>query len=298
MLQQTRVATVIPYYRRWLREFPTVVVLARAPRARVLKLWEGLGYYRRARFLHEAARQLTRNRWWSDPARRTAAALQQLPGVGRYTAAAVASMAFGEPVPVVDGNVARVLTRVLRWRANVRRSATQRRLEDWLRRIIPADQPGAFNQALMELGALVCTPRRPRCAECPLHSVCAARQHEQVERFPNRGPRTRYQPVTLTVAVVRRGSHVWVQRRPTDGALAGMWELPACGDGEGHDWFHVRYTIMNQRVTLRVVRGAALPRKRSGRWITRADLDRLVFPVGHRRALERVFAVDRTRCDS
>lgn len=292
MLQQTRVATVIPYYRRWMRAFPSLTALARGPQSRVLKLWEGLGYYNRARYLHETAKRLVRSRQWSRAEGRTAVALQQLPGIGQYTAAAVASIAFGEAVPVVDGNVARVVTRVLCWRANARLPATQRRIAQWLHRVMPTDAPGMFNQALMELGALVCTPRQPRCSDCPLQAVCGAAQRGQTHRFPYRGERRPTETVTLTAAVIRRGQRIWVERRPANGALAGMWELPVVPDHAGRELFRVRYTIMNQRVSLRVVTGAKVARG-TGRWITRADLDRLPFPAGQRRALERVFAVDR-----
>ncbi|MCS7048229.1 MAG: A/G-specific adenine glycosylase, partial [Verrucomicrobiae bacterium] len=294
MLQQTRVATVIPYYRRWLRTFPTVQSLARAPRARVLKLWEGLGYYNRARYLHDAARKLARTRLWSRPDGRTAAALQSLPGVGRYTAAAVASIAFGEPVPVVDGNVARVVARVLCLRNNVRLASTQRRIAHWLQRVMPTDAPGTFNQAMMELGALVCPPRQPQCTACPLQPVCGAARRGQPERFPYRGRRQCIKPVTITAAVIRRGNRIWVQRCPAAGSLAGMWELPTVTNGTGREWFREHYTIMNQRITLRIVTGVSVAR-RNGRWITRADLRRLTFPAGQRRALERVFAVDPPR---
>jgi A/G-specific adenine glycosylase len=276
MLQQTRVATVIPYYRRWIRQFPTVQALARASQARVLKWWEGLGYYARARHLHRAAKQVARE---GLPA--TAAQWQTLPGVGPYTAAAIASMAFGEAVPVVDGNVARVLARVFGIRQNVRRPATLRRLRSLAADLIPATRPGDFNQALMELGALVCRPVGPRCGECPLRRVCRA----PGDGLPNRGRRPGIQPVVITAAAVWRGRRLLVRQRPARGSLGGLWELPVVAGGR--ELFRIRYPIMNQRVTLRVVSG---PVVRRGRWIRRSDLARLAFPAGQRRAIERLFS--------
>ena len=169
MLQQTRVETVRDYYRRWLREFPTLAALARAPVARVLKLWEGLGYYSRARNLHRAARQI-RGR-----VPETVAELQQLPGIGRYTAGAIASIAFGQRAPVVDGNVARVFTRVF--------ARTDRHWE-LAEVLLPSRNCGDFNQALMELGALVCLPVQPRCEKCPLRGVCRRGQLPARRRPP------------------------------------------------------------------------------------------------------------------
>ena len=222
MLQQTRVESVRAHYRRWLRVFPTAPSLARASEARVLKMWEGLGYYARARHLHAAAKRVARSSWPT-----TAAAWQQLPGIGRYTAAAIASIAFGERVPVVDGNVARVLARVFAIRQNVKRPATLDRMYALARELMPATRAGDFNQALMELGALVCRPVRPQCGGCPLRRVCRA----PGDALPNRGRRPKMTAVVMTAAAVRAGSRLLVQQRPATGALAGMWELPAARGG-------------------------------------------------------------------
>src|ERR1035438_6680659 len=165
MLQQTRVETVLPYYARWLRAFPTVHALAQAKDDRVLKLWEGLGYYSRARNLHRAARIVVRE--YDGKLPRTANGLRQLPGIGRYTAGAIASIAFGERVPLVDGNVARVFARIFAITTNVKAPRTMDKLWQLAEQLIPDRDPGDFNQALMELGALVCTPKNPRCDAWP-----------------------------------------------------------------------------------------------------------------------------------
>ncbi len=288
MLQQTRVETVRAYYRRWLREFPTVQSLARASEARVLKLWEGLGYYARARNLHKAAKILAaRTTRRAVPA--TFAAWRELPGIGRYTAAAIASIAFGERVPVVDGNVARVLARVFAIRDNVKLPATADRLFALAQELIPVSNAGDFNQAMMELGALVCLPANPRCEACPLRRVCQA----PGDALPNRGARPKIKAVVVTAAAVRDGDRLLVRQRPATGALAKMWELPAARGGR--ELFRIRYTIMNQRVTLRVVNGTPGgigKRGGGGQWIRRRDLERLAFPAGQRRAIERLFSAE------
>ncbi len=284
MLQQTRVDVVKDYYRRWLQAFPTIASLARARYSRVLKMWEGLGYYQRAKNLHRAARTARR----SVPT--SYAELQKLPGIGRYTAAAIASIAFGERVPVVDGNVARVLARVFCIRDNIRQPGTLAKLFALAESLMPAAAPGDFNQAMMELGALVCTPARPRCGQCPLRRVCRGRA--RADELPNRGARPRSVPVTETAAWVCRESKILLRRRPRTGLLAGMWELPALDETNfrpGKQLLVIRHTIMNRRLTLRVVacglRGAA---PADDRWVSRRELSRLALPAAQRRAVEAI----------
>src|SRR5512136_569268 len=182
MLQQTRIATATPYYHAFLGRFPTLAALARARPADVLEAWSGLGYYRRARSLHAAAREVVREhggRVPDDPA-----AFERLPGVGRYTAGAVLSIAYGRPLPALDGNAARVLSRLEALPATMRDPAGARRLWALAAARVPADRPGDWNQALMELGATVCTPRAPRCAACPLRRHCRALALGRVDRLP------------------------------------------------------------------------------------------------------------------
>jgi A/G-specific adenine glycosylase len=184
LLQQTRVRTVPPYYARLVIAFPTVRRLAAAPLEHVLKLWQGLGYYRRAVNLHRAARVIMDQRRGVLP--RSAAEWQELPGVGRYTACAIASIAYSEPVPVVDGNVRRVLARLLAVRAPIDGQATQKRLWKLAEMLLARRAPGAFNQALMELGARACTPRRPGCMACPVRGWCAAHLSDTQHDLPVR----------------------------------------------------------------------------------------------------------------
>jgi A/G-specific adenine glycosylase len=220
MLQQTRVDTVIPYYRRWIELFPSVGSLAGATRDEVLLAWQGMGYYRRAARLHEGAR-VVRERYEGDlPA--SYEALRGLPGVGEYTAGAVASIAFGEAVPAVDGNVRRVLARLFD-----RACPTAGWLREVAAALVHPERPGDWNQALMELGATVCTPRAPACAECPLERTCAARRAGTEEERPARPKRRDVPTATFaTAVVVDEGGRVLLVRRPETGLLGGMWSFP------------------------------------------------------------------------
>jgi A/G-specific adenine glycosylase len=230
MLQQTRVETVIPYFRRWMERFPDVEALASAPREEVMKAWEGLGYYRRARMLHEAAGIVRDRHDGSLPA--TPEGLRSLPGIGPYTAGAVASIAFAVPEPAVDGNVRRVLARLLDLP-----DPGAARLRKEARRLVDPERPGDFNQALMELGATVCTPRSPECTRCPVASLCRARARGvQEERPLPRGsspvPHAHF-AVAVMVARGEDGPRVLLARRPDDGMLGGLWEFPGVRLGEG-----------------------------------------------------------------
>ncbi len=222
MLQQTRVETVLPYYRRFLERFPTVEALAAAPVDEVLARWSGLGYYRRARQLHAAAGRIAREGF-----PRTAAALAELPGIGPYTAAAIASIAFGESVPVVDGNVERVVARRLALAEDPKRAAARRLLREAAGALVDPARPGDSNQALMEVGATICTPRRPRCLLCPLASGCRAREEGDPERYPVARKRRAPERVRRVVAWVERdGRHLLFRRPGGEELLAGFWELP------------------------------------------------------------------------
>jgi A/G-specific adenine glycosylase len=220
MLQQTRAETVTEYYRRWLERFPDLETLAAADLDDVLLAWRGLGYYRRARNLHAGAQVMRDRHGGSVPD--TYGALRELPGVGVYTAGAVASIAFGEAVPAVDGNVRRVLAR---WFD--RAAPAPKWLRETAAELVDASRPGAWNQALMELGATVCTPRGPRCDACPVSAWCAARAAGTQEERP--APSAR-RPVPrecyATAVVVDAGGHALVVRRPEGGLLGGMWSFP------------------------------------------------------------------------
>lgn len=224
MLQQTRVETVMPYYARFLERFPTVADLAAAPLDDVLRLWAGLGYYSRARNLHAAARQVVRDHAARFPT--DFATLQTLPGVGRYTAAAVASIAAGEAVAVVDGNVKRVLARLCAMSGSVDAPATVERLWTIAQTLIDPRSPGDFNQAMMELGATICVPRSPVCATCPVHRDCLAVRDGAQDSLPVRRKK-KASPIVhaIALAVVDR-QQILLEKRADTGLLAGLWGLP------------------------------------------------------------------------
>lgn len=225
MLQQTRVDTVIPYYERFLARFPTVHALAEAPEDDVLSRWSGLGYYRRARLLHRGAQAVAR--LGAMPPRREA--LLALPGIGPYTAGAVASIAFGEPVGLVDGNVARVLARIFAIDADMR-GAGMRAATKLADSIVSATDPGSWNQALMELGATVCTPQKPDCGACPVRARCRAYATDRVEALPVLAPKRKPLARKLQALVGTNGERVlFAQRRP-DQLFGGLWE-PPCAEG-------------------------------------------------------------------
>ena len=327
MSQQTRMETVVPYYRRWIRRFPDAAALAAAAEEEVLALWEGLGYYSRARNLHRTARELQARyggRVPSDPAE-----LESLPGVGPYTAGAVASMAFDVPAPAVDGNVRRVLSRLLDDPA-----PTPSLLRKWAAALVDPRRPGDFNQALMELGSLVCTPRSPRCGRCPVATFCGARAAGTQEERPAPRRSREVPSVVEAVAVLHRDrgdgeARLLLRRRPSEGLLGGMWELPgvrvdapqeaktaaarlarelpggareAAPVGEeppagralpavDHAFSHLKITyrpFLFHEVTS--TRDEATPGEEGGseRWVDEAELRALPIPVAQRRILRLV----------
>ena len=219
MLQQTRVDTVVPYYERFLARFPTLEALALADEEAVLREWAGLGYYARARNLHRAAGAVLRDHGGDLP--RDASALASLPGVGRYTAGALRSIAFGEPAAVVDGNVKRVFARLAG-----ARSMSDGDLWRMAESLLPEHAAGDWNQALMELGATVCTPRKPACPLCPVRASCAARTHGDPEAFPAPAKRATPRRVRALAGLLTRRGRVLLLRRPSRGLLGGLWELP------------------------------------------------------------------------
>lgn len=223
MLQQTQVATVIPYYQRFIAKFPTIYELSQAGEQDVLRLWQGLGYYSRARNLQAAARAVVSEHRGELP--RTVDELLKLPGIGRYTAGAVASIAFGTRAPIVDGNVARVLCRIDRIESDPRERETQALLWRRAEEILPTRRVGDFNSALMELGATVCTPRNPQCLICPVREHCLAFAAGVQERIP---PPRKAAPTKLNRRVtfcIRRGEHWLIEQRPAKGRWAGMWQF-------------------------------------------------------------------------
>lgn len=223
MLQQTRVETAIPYFRRFVRRFPSLRSLASADTDDVLKAWEGLGYYARARNLHRTAREVVR---CGGRFPRTAAELARLPGIGPYSAAAIASICYGEPVAAVDGNVVRVYCRTRAVDAPMSRAALAERIAGWLRGFVPPGRTGDFNQAMMELGATLCRPRRPKCGACPLAAGCRARAAGNPQHYPARPPRRALPQRRAVMVALRKGPFLLVRRRVGQRLLAGLWELP------------------------------------------------------------------------
>jgi A/G-specific adenine glycosylase len=261
MLQQTRVAAVIDHYERFLRRFPNIEKLASAREATVLAAWSGLGYYRRARMLHAAAKNIVKEHGGKLPGR--AEDLRALPGIGRYTASAIASIAFDEPVAVVDGNVERVLQRV--HGKNLAGENLWRAAEELLSR----QRSGDFNQAMMELGATVCLPRQPQCLLCPVSDLCATRG--ELDK-PGKGTRQTKREIHYALAC-RNVSIFLVQRPKTATLMPGMWELPETVGANGADaaWLTLRHSITVTNYLVRVLRSPAF-KGLEGRWVRKSRL--------------------------
>ena len=225
MLQQTQVATVLHYYERFLERFPTVADLGVASLDDVLPLWAGLGYYSRARNLHAAARKVVSEYDGKLPS--DVESLQQLPGVGRYTAGAIASIAYGTRAPLLDGNVARVLMRLLAVPGDPKDARLRTQLWTVAETLLPARRCGDFNQALMEIGAIVCTTRSPVCDQCPLLADCQAYRLGQVDQIPAVASKAKVREQSVVIVAVQCGSSLLFVQRPSEGLWAGLWELPS-----------------------------------------------------------------------
>ncbi|NBB95488.1 MAG: A/G-specific adenine glycosylase [Planctomycetes bacterium] len=315
MLQQTQVATVVDYYRRFLQAFPSVEALADADLDEVLKLWEGLGYYSRARSLHKAARHVAADLDGRVP--HTVEELRKLPGIGAYTAGAIASIAFGVAEPVVDGNVARMLCRLQRIAQPPKAPATQRQLWDLAADLVPPGTPGDFNQAMMELGAMVCRPTNPDCPRCPLGTLCEARRAGLQHDLPPRTPGKAVPHHTVVAGVIfRSDGRVLIDRRPQEAMLGGLWEFPGgkVRPGEGlaealqrevreevglevgvddtlcvvnHAYSHFRITL--HAFGCRRVSGRARAIECDAvRWVSPDQLDRYAFPRANGRIIEQL----------
>jgi A/G-specific adenine glycosylase len=284
MLQQTRVAAVLEHYRRFLEAFPTVQALAAASEPEVLALWSGLGYYRRARMLHRAAKVVAAELGGAVP--RTAVGLLALPGVGAYTAAAVASIAFEEPVAVVDGNVARVLARVAGWSAAEAGFATA--VRTFAGALVDPERPGDFNQGMMELGATMCLPRAPLCLGCPWQPWCRTRGEHPVAARPAQQQQHGARVVLLRGTGARQQVRL-VQRTADASLMAGMWELPVYEPvADELPEFTVRHaiTVTNHVVDVYVQRGAA--RGQEGEWVLVSKLAQRALTGLTRKVLCRV----------
>lgn len=317
MLQQTQVEAVIPYYRRFLEQFPTIEELARAPLEAVLKVWEKMGYYSRARHLHATARLILESHGGRFPA--SLDDLMALPGIGSYTSGAILSIAFGKSVPAVDGNVKRVLSRLFFVDSPVDLTSTRRLLSALAEKLVPARQPGRFNQALMELGAVLCRPKTPLCSDCPLQSICLAYAGSGQHFLPVSRKRTK-RPHREAVAAVIRDSEqrLLVIRRPAAGFLGGLWTFPGgmlnpgeivteaverrCREGlnitvaAGDSLMTLQQTYTHFHLTLHVFAGTILdgvpdsPQKDNWRWVSPGDIRNLPFSRAELRILETLFS--------
>jgi len=223
MLQQTTVAAVVPYFERFIAKFPDVGSLAAAHLDEVLRLWEGLGYYSRARNLHKAALAIEQNHGGVFPA--DAESLQALPGIGRYTAGAIASFAYDQPAPIVEANTERLYARLLALTDDVRSASSQRALWDFAATIVPKNRPGDFNQAVMDIGSQICRPQEPDCERCPLRTCCAAFALGQQNELPRRKPRVPITGVDEICIVIRRRNRYLLRRRTDGERWAGMWDF-------------------------------------------------------------------------
>ncbi len=256
MAQQTRIETVIPYFERWMQRFPTLQALAEAPEQEVLQLWEGLGYYSRARNLHRAARLVMEGYQGQIPS--TRAELEKLPGIGRYTAGAIASIAFGQDEAALDGNIRRVLARVFDVQTPARTPAGERILWELAVTHLPPGRAGDFNQALMDLGATVCTPRAPRCEDCPLAALCQARALGVQEERPILKAHAAIPAYLVTAAVIERDRQVLIARRPENGLLGGLWEFPGGKVEEGEALAEALRREIQEELGVTIAVGAAV----------------------------------------
>ena len=273
MLQQTQVSTVIPYWERWMRELPNIQSLACAPEQKVLKLWEGLGYYTRARNLHRVAKSLNGN-----PFPNTFEDVLALPGIGRYTAGAICSIAFNQPTPVLDGNVRRVLSRVF---------ATNEDLWPIAEELVTKTRScGALNQALMELGAMICTPRDPLCAQCPVATNCLARRLGRIDEFPAKPARATVTHRRSRVFVYHHKGRYLVRQRPDDVVNARLWEFPNAerAPAKGARLCAFEHTITRYRIAVEAFLVQQKPGI-EGKWLPLARLDALPFSSAHRKIL-------------
>lgn len=313
MLQQTRVEAVKDYYGRWMSRFPSLPDLAAAPEEEVLRYWQGLGYYSRARNLWQGVREVAASYGGKVPD--SEAAVRALPGIGEYTAGAILSIAYDRPVPAVDGNVVRVYSRLF-CLAGESETALKRKIAALVAGHLPQERPGDYNQALMDLGATLCIPGKPRCDECPVRDFCRSFARGTQQEFPPKKKKSTVKTVELVAAVIERHGAFLLQRRPAQGLLAGMWEFPTVEIGTGgdaaavesavgmrtgqqvrlgpklmdlvHIFSHRRWEIAVHHSTMTVP--GDLPPEPETRWVNRKEFSQLVFAGPHRKIAKAVAA--------
>ncbi|WP_232697787.1 A/G-specific adenine glycosylase [Brevibacillus daliensis] len=314
MLQQTRVETVKPYYQNFMRKFPTVEALADAPEEEVLKAWEGLGYYSRARNLQTAAKEVKETYGGTVP--NTPEEISKLKGVGPYTAGAILSIAYEVPVPAVDGNVMRVFSRLLLMDDDIAKPATRKKLEHLVQQVIPVGRAGDFNQAIMELGALICLPKNPQCLTCPVFDFCLARQEGVQNTLPVKGKAKPPRPVSLLAAVVKKGDQVLIRKRPAQGLLAGLWEFPMLEDLSNEDDEEQLITALEKEYEIATTANSYLMNvqhtfshlhwdvevyvlqyedgelfSEDARFVSHEEIRKYAFPVLHNKIIDQIYPV-------
>lgn len=311
MLQQTQVKTALPYFERWMRAIPSIQALANASEAEILKLWEGLGYYSRALNLKKAALQILKEHVGIFPSEHPS--ILALPGIGPYTAGAIASIAFNQAYPIVDGNVVRVLSRLFAFEKDVRKNADF----FWQKSaaLLPTQNPRDFNQGLMELGALICTPKKPSCSSCPLQEQCMAFKKGLVESLPKKSPPKKKIPIQVAIGILIREGKVYVQKRPSKGLMSGLWEFPGGKIEKGESpeaalrrevqeetglcltkvrpFQRLQHSYTSYKVDLHCFIATAeegpvqLESSTEYRWISPEELTTLAFPAANKKIIEK-----------
>ncbi len=312
MLQQTQVEQVIPYYRRFIKRFPTITELAKSSPDDVLKIWEGLGYYRRAAYLHKAANIIVRDFGGKIP--RESKMLRSLPGFGPYTCGSVLSIAYNIPQPAVDGNVVRFISRLFRIETDISLPSTKIRIEETVRRLFPAGKASEFTQALMEMGAIICTPAKPACSKCCVRKLCRAFNETPLpEALPRKKKKNKGGHFHIAAAVVRNGSAFLISRRPENVILGNLWEFPGGKKEKGeslevtclreltdktgviakleaplgsvkHHYSH--YSITLHFFQCIYIRGNL--KEKNTRWVKIRDLEKYAFPKVHKQMAMRI----------
>ncbi|MEM6822300.1 MAG: A/G-specific adenine glycosylase [Verrucomicrobiota bacterium] len=283
MLQQTQVITVIPYFERWLKQFPDWKYLAEAGEPEVLKAWEGLGYYSRARNLHRLAKTVVYEHQGVLPS--DLELLKALPGIGPYTAGAITSFAFGQSVPLLDGNVERIFARIFNIEEEIKSTSVQKQLWNIAAVLVPKRTPDIHNEALMELGATICTPKKPQCLICPVQSFCTA---ENPEALPKR-TRTKATRLQITYAILREGKSLWMQAPETPGRWKGFHRLPEYSSDtmkSGKALGDLKFTITRFRIEATVIEAQWKQSPPDGSWIPMNQLTDLPLPAPIRRMLK------------
>lgn len=312
MLQQTQVNTVIPYYHRFLDQFPTIESLASAPTDRLMKAWEGLGYYARARNMQHAARTILSDFKGQVPG--SYDQLLSLKGFGNYTAASVSSIAFSEPHAAVDGNVIRVVSRLFAIADDVKKPKTKEQIQSIADKLLPPDKPGSFNEAMMELGAVICTPKTPKCSSCPVQHYCEAYQKGNVDAYPYKSKRPSLPHYQIAIGVIHKEGQVLIALRPSDGLLGNLWEFPGgklkqgeslaeCCKREileetglaveiGELFAEVKHTYTHFKIKLHAFHchyqsGNPQPKtSQEIRWVSLTDLHTYAFPKANKHVIE------------